>query len=90
MTLRAYAIGDGAQIALQIPDQEGTWESEFSLSREGDQLLLNALTLNDNWQLLLVGIDHVATLEGASSKPSQQGLLIRPTPDSREIHIRLK
>lgn len=89
VTLRAYAIGDGARIALQIPDQEGTWESEFSLSREGDQLLLNALTPNDNWHLLLVGIDRVAALEGASSKPSEQGLLITPTPGSREILIRL-
>lgn len=89
VTLRAYQISNGARIALQIPDQEGAWESEFSLSREGNEIFMTALAPNDSWRLLLVGVKQLAYVEGATFEQSDQGVVIAPIAGNHQIVIHL-
>jgi alpha-D-xyloside xylohydrolase len=78
VTLRAYAIEDGARLKVAVPSPDGRPGSHFDLSREGRQVTVKPHGATADWRLLLVG-ETVDSVDGGSFEADSDGSLIVPS-----------
>ena len=82
VTLRAYAIEDGAQLRVSVPAQDGGPGSIFELRREDGQVTVTPHAAAPGWRLLLVG-ETVASVSGGTIEATAEGSLVLPaSPDA--------
>jgi alpha-D-xyloside xylohydrolase len=82
VTLRAYAIEDGARVRVSVPAQNGEPGSIFELQRDGRQLRLTPHAAAPGWRLLLVG-ETVESVDGGAIETTAEGSLVVPaSPDA--------
>ncbi|HEX7431474.1 MAG TPA: alpha-xylosidase [Candidatus Limnocylindrales bacterium] len=82
VTLRAYAIEDGAQVRVSVPAQDGGPGSIFELRREGRQVTVTPHAAEAGWRLLLVG-ETVESVTGGANQATAEGSLVLPaSPDA--------
>ncbi len=74
VTLRAYALPDGAEVLTRIPDDTG--EVVFHTVRRGDEI---RITGHSDWQVLLVGVRTADVVLGGTMRRHTQGMLIHAT-----------
>jgi len=82
LTLRAYAIEDGARVRVSVPAQDGGPGSIFELRREGRQVTVTPHAAEAGWRLLLVG-ETVESVTGGANQATAEGSLVLPaSPDA--------
>jgi alpha-D-xyloside xylohydrolase len=82
VTLRAYAIEDGARVRVSVPAQDGGSGSIFELRREGRQVTVTPHAAAAGWRLLLVG-ETVESVTGGANQATAEGSLVLPaSPDA--------
>jgi alpha-D-xyloside xylohydrolase len=89
VTLRIYELADGSHITVVIPSADGGVDVTFEVKREGRTITVERTGAVKRWQLLLVGIQAVASVEGGAAESSAQGALVRPMHDAGRLEIAL-
>jgi alpha-D-xyloside xylohydrolase len=90
VTLRIYELADGSHITAVIPSADGSVDVAFKVKREGRTITVERTGAAKRWQLLLVGIQAVASIEGGAAESSAQGALVRPMHDGGRLEIALE
>ncbi|MBN1218738.1 MAG: alpha-xylosidase, partial [Anaerolineae bacterium] len=89
VTLRLYALADGQQTSTIIPSPAGTLETTFDAQRKGAMITVERQGLAKAWQLLLVGLEPVAAVDGGVAESTPQGVLVTPTEGADCLKISL-
>jgi alpha-D-xyloside xylohydrolase len=89
VTLRVYELEDGDQILAEIPSLTGEIQTTFEVRREGQTISVERDGKSKAWQLLLVGIPKISSVEGGMVVSHPQGVLITPLPDTDHLQISL-
>lgn len=85
---RLYALEDGKTATATVPGLSGDPTLTLSVRREGNRILAEATGRTDkNWQLLLVGEQNSATVQGGSVETAETGLRILPTAGTTTLDI---
>jgi len=89
VTLRLYELADGECASAAIPSVSGGVVATFEARREGSEIALEWDGGVKRWQLLLVGIDSVVSVEGATAESTGDGVLLTPSRGARRLRIDL-
>lgn len=89
VTLQVYELADGAAVSATIPSLAGEVTATFTLSREGRTITVERQGTAKDWQLLLVGIEAVGSVEGGAAESSVQGVRVRPAGQADRLKITL-
>ena len=89
VTLRVYQFEDGSHASVEIPSVTGEIQTTFEVKREGRTIVVERDGKSKAWQLLLVSILAIESVEGATVKKTPQGVLITPIPDTDHLRIML-
>jgi alpha-D-xyloside xylohydrolase len=81
VTLRAYELADGSRVTTPIVSAAGEVASTFRTTRTGDVVRVEANDPPQAWQLLLVGVRSVGTVQGGTTTDDEQGVLARASGD---------
>jgi alpha-D-xyloside xylohydrolase len=74
VTLRAYALPDGARVRTEVPAATGETAAVFTTTRDGDVVRVTAQGAGA-WRLLLAGV-RSGSAEGGSASAHDHGLLV--------------
>jgi alpha-D-xyloside xylohydrolase len=88
--LRAYELAEGSSVAAVVPSAAGDVDMTFELKREGAMITVERHGKSKRWQLLLVGIGSVASVEGGAAEISTKGALVTPARDTDCLRISLE
>ena len=88
VTLRAYAIEDGAIIRTVIPARTGNPAATFELRRSGRVVTVTLDGQAPGWRLLLVG-ETVESTADASLERVEHGALVTPELGSGSVSVTL-
>jgi alpha-D-xyloside xylohydrolase len=90
VTLQVYELADGAHASATIPSPTGGVEASFELRCEDDIIVVERRGKIERWQVLLVGVETLASVENGLAESSPQGALVTPAPgaDCLKICIR--
>ena len=89
VTLQVYELADGKSVAAVIPSVAGDVDVRFEVKREGRTITVERQGASKRWQLLLVGIEAVASVEGGTIESNKKGVLVTPTYDADCLKISL-
>jgi len=89
VTLHVYALADGERASAVVPSVNGRVDMTFMVHREGQQITVEREGADKHWQLLLVGLTTVASVEGAAVEQTPKGVLVVPTPNTKRLQISL-
>jgi alpha-D-xyloside xylohydrolase len=89
VTLQVYELADGKSVTAVIPSAAGDVDMKFEVKREGHIVTVEQKGASKRWQLLLVGIEAVASVEGGEIESNKSGVLVRPSPGADCLKIPL-
>jgi alpha-D-xyloside xylohydrolase len=89
VTLQVYELAERQNVAVIIPSVTGGVEATFKVKREDGAIIVEQDGLSKRWQLLLVGIKTIASVEGGMVESSPKGALVTPTPKVDRLKILL-
>jgi alpha-D-xyloside xylohydrolase len=89
VTLQVYELEDGKHTSVAIPSVTGEIQTTFEVRREGRTINVERHGKSKAWQLLLVGIPSIASVEGGTVERNPQGVLVTPIPDTEALQILL-
>jgi alpha-D-xyloside xylohydrolase len=89
VTLQVYELEDGKHASVEIPSVTGEIQTTFEVRREGRTINVERHGKSKAWQLLLVGIQSITSVEGGTVESNPQGVLVTPIPDTEALQILL-
>ena len=89
VTLRAYAIEDGALVNVAVPKQDGRPGSAFTLRRVGNEVTVTPGPGTSDWRLLIVG-ETAASATRATFEATAEGCLVVPAAADATLKVTLK
>jgi alpha-D-xyloside xylohydrolase len=89
VTLQVYEFTEGNNITIVIPSNKGDVDMSFDVKREGRLITVKKLGTSKRWQLNLVGIPSIASVEGGRVESSKNGVLVTSVQDERYLRISL-
>jgi alpha-D-xyloside xylohydrolase len=89
VTLKAYAIEDGAQVRVSVPSRDGRPGSTFELRCDRGRVTLTPDGAAVGWRLLLVG-EAVDPLSGCTVEVTAEGSLVLPTSPEASVVVTLR
>jgi alpha-D-xyloside xylohydrolase len=81
VTLRVYELEDGGQAAAVIPSLKGDVGATFTVKREGRTITVTRQGRSGRWQVLMVGVNSVASVEGGKAESTSRGVMVAPAGD---------
>jgi alpha-D-xyloside xylohydrolase len=84
LTLQVYELEQGEK-TVRIPTPSGEIDQTFTLRRSGSKLEVERSGSAKPWQLLLVGVKVLSTVEDGKAESTSQGVLV--TPDGQAGHL---
>ena len=87
VTFEVFALDDGARAAATVPAADGTPARTIKVSRQGRQISATVEGGAGDWQLRLVGIPDVESVEGGTAEQSGRGILVTPTAGQSALTI---
>jgi alpha-D-xyloside xylohydrolase len=90
VTLQVYQLENGKQVSVEIPDMHGNIETIFDFKRDGDEIHIQRKGSSKAWNVLLVGVDSVKTVENAARQIVNGSTMIKANNESSEVRIQLK
>jgi alpha-D-xyloside xylohydrolase len=88
-TLEVYELAEGHAAAVAIPSLTGDVATTFEVRRVGGTIVIERRGAAHHWQLELVGIDSIASVEGGSAEPGPRGVRLTPAPGVERLEIGL-
>ncbi|HEY0739755.1 MAG TPA: alpha-xylosidase [Herpetosiphonaceae bacterium] len=89
VTLRVYEFADRAQTTATIPTVAGEIDLRFDVRREDQTLTVERRGADKPWQLLLVNVAEIASVEGGSVEQSEEGALVTAAQNVARLSITL-
>ncbi|HEY0605198.1 MAG TPA: alpha-xylosidase [Herpetosiphonaceae bacterium] len=89
VTLRVYELADRAQTTVTVPTVAGEIDVSFDVRREGQTLTVERQGADKPWQLLLVNVAEIASVEGGSVERSAEGALVTAAQNVDRLSITL-
>jgi alpha-D-xyloside xylohydrolase len=89
VTLQVYELTDGESATAVIPSITGNVDATFEVQRENHTVTVESHGAAKRWQLLLVGIPSVASVEGGTAESTQKGTLVTPLSNTDGLRILL-
>jgi alpha-D-xyloside xylohydrolase len=89
VTLQVYEMADGKHAIAVIPSASGNVEVTFVVKREGRTITVEWHGVSKRWQLLLMGIEAIASVEGGAVESSAKGILVVPSHDTNLLKVSL-
>jgi alpha-D-xyloside xylohydrolase len=89
VTLKIYQLEDGKQVRLEIPTLDGKIETRFDIKRAGNDINIQRRGSSKAWNVFLVGIDSVETVEKVEIETSDGSTIIKADPIANELWIHL-
>jgi alpha-D-xyloside xylohydrolase len=87
VTLQVYELAEGKPVSVEIPSANGNVETTFELKREGQTVSVKREGTSKHWQLLLVGVNAVASVENGKAESSAQGVRVTPNEKVEGLKI---
>jgi alpha-D-xyloside xylohydrolase len=89
VTLQVYELADGERATAIVPSVTGGVDATFEVRREDRTIAVEQYGATRQWQLLLVGIQPVTSVEGGTAESTQQGTLVTPVDGAGGLRILL-
>jgi alpha-D-xyloside xylohydrolase len=89
VTLQVYELQDDKHASVVIPSIKGENQTTFEVRRAGRTINVERHGKSKAWQLLLVGIPTIESVQGGTVENSPQGVLVTPNPDTDHLRILL-
>jgi alpha-D-xyloside xylohydrolase len=89
VTLQVYELADGERAAAVIPSLTGDVDATFEVRREEHTITVEPHGATKRWQLLLMGIPSVASVEGGAAESTQKGTLVTPVGGADGLRVLL-
>jgi alpha-D-xyloside xylohydrolase len=89
VTLQVYELADGGRATAVVPSVTGGVDVTFEVRREEHTITVEKRGTCERFQLLLVGIQSVASVEGGTAESTQQGALVTPVDGTDGLRILL-
>lgn len=90
ITLQVYELEDGNQIHVEIPTLEGNIETRFDLKRDGNTIHVQRRGSSKEWNILLIGIESVKSVDNAKVQSTDSGTMINAHSEISELTIQLR
>lgn len=90
VTLYIYQLEDGKQVSAEIPTLEGKIETRFDVKREGNVINIQRQGSLKAWNVFLVGIDSVESVENVVVETANNSTLIKADGKTNELNIHLR
>jgi len=87
VTLQVYALADGKNVRVEIPSVDGKGAMTFEVKREGRSLEVTGRGISKPWQLLLVGIAAVDSVENGMAESTALGLRVTPKDWAKGLRL---
>ena len=87
VTLRVYALSEGAHQSAIIPNPQGKTDQIFEVARQNGEISISVDDPAKPWQVLLVNVSAVAGVEGGRAESTAEGMLV--FADGAELKIKL-
>jgi alpha-D-xyloside xylohydrolase len=88
VTLQVYELGDGQTATTVVPSPGGDVVGRIEAARQGGTITVTAQGKIARWELLLVGVTSIASVDGGSAENDPSGTRIIPDLTDR-LTIRL-
>jgi len=75
VTLRVYALDDGATVTTRIPNLNGETEATFTISRAGSTYTVQREGIFKAWNVMLIGIRQIKDMKNANA--TEEGVLLK-------------
>lgn len=89
VTLRVYEFADNAQTTVTVPTVTGEIDLRFDVRRAGRTITVERQGADQPWQLLLVNLAEIASVEGGSVAQAPEGVLVTAAQDVDRLSITL-
>lgn len=89
VTFHLFELEDGRTARAVVHDLQGSPVLTVSASRSGSAIEITAEGAVKPWHVVLRGIDGAASVEGASTETTPQGLKLSPSAGTTRISVRI-
>jgi alpha-D-xyloside xylohydrolase len=89
VTFHVFEPKDGATIIAHVPSVKGEVAMTVELSREGQQIRIQAKGETKSWSVLLRGVGSIQSVEGGKAKADELGTLLVPEKGVNLLIVRL-
>ena len=89
VTLQVYELAEGNNVTAVIPSVAGGADVTFEVKCEGRIITVERHGASKRWQLLLVSVESIASVEGGAAESSTKGVLVTPTDGVNRLRITL-
>jgi len=79
VTLQVYQFAEGTHKSVPIPTRTGEIATIFEIERTNDEIVVKCDRNSKPWQVLLVGVEIVASVAGGRAESTPHGTLIQAT-----------
>jgi alpha-D-xyloside xylohydrolase len=90
VTLRVYQLEDGKDVKVEIPSLDGKIETMFNIRRDGQAIHIQRQGASKTWNVSLVGIDSVESVENAEIETINGSRLIKADHETNELKIQCR
>ncbi len=87
VTIEAFELADGAELAVSVPDVDGQEAARFLVQRRGDRVSARRQGQPGAWRLRLVGCQTTGTVEGGSVEQRADGAIVTAGGDGLQVTI---
>jgi alpha-D-xyloside xylohydrolase len=89
VTVHAFELQPDADLSVEIPNLDGSVALRINVQSGNGQIIARAVGRLANWRLELRNIAEVRMVQGGTSQPDQDGVLITPEPGNDTLTIYL-
>jgi alpha-D-xyloside xylohydrolase len=87
VTLQVYQFAKGRHKSISIPTQNGEVDTVFKIERQNDELFVKCDRNSKPWQVLLVTVETVISIEGGRAERTPHGTLIHATDTVLKVKL---
>ena len=89
VTFHLFELADGGTARAVVHDLRGRPVLQAAASRSGDTIVMEAEGAAKPWHVVLRGIAAAASVEGAVTEATPQGLKVTPHPGTSRVTVRI-
>jgi len=85
VTLRVYALDDGANVTTRIPNLKGETEATFTIFRKGSTYTVQREGISKAWNVMLTGVRQIKDMKNANA--TKEGVLVKMDEATHAVEI---
>ncbi len=87
ITLQVYQFAEGVSKSITIPTQTGEVDRVFEIERQNGEISVKSSGRARPWQVLLTGIESVASVDGGIAESTTKGILVTAVETALKIKL---